>query len=92
MDPRQVLEAVDGSLLRGYPQLVFQLPTRRNLHAPLRLFDLLLREVIEWVRAARIRPHIRERNLLRCALFGEGASHLTVGTRMQRMRDGEVPY
>lgn len=69
MYPRQVLELVDGSLLARDPELVLELPRRRNSHAELVLLHLLLLKVVKWVRAARIRPHIWERNLLGCALL-----------------------
>ena len=69
MYPRQVLELVDGSLLARDPELVLELPRRRDAHPELVLLHLLLLKVVEWVRAARIRPHIGEGNLLGCPLL-----------------------
>ena len=69
MYPRQVLELVDGGLLARDAELVLELPRRRNAHSELVLLLLLLLKVVEWVGAAGIRPHIRECNLLGCALL-----------------------
>ena len=74
MDARQVLELVDGRLRGRDPELVLELPRGRDAHAELLRLDLLLREVIEWVRAACVRPHVRERDLLRRTLLQEKLS------------------
>jgi len=67
--PRQVLELVYGCLFARDPELMIELSRRRNAHPQMVLFHLFLLEVIERVRAARIRPHIGEGDLLRRALL-----------------------
>jgi len=67
--PRQVLELVHRCLLARDPELVVELSRRGNADPQLVLLHLFLFKVIERVRAARIRPHIGEGDLLRRALL-----------------------
>ena len=68
---REVLEAVDGRLAGRDAELVLELAARGDAHAALARLLALGGEVVERVRAARVRPHVRERDLLRRALLQE---------------------
>lgn len=74
VDPRQVLEPIDGRLRWRDPEFMLELARRRDAHTELRLLDLLRREVIQRVRAAGVRPHVRECDLLGRALLEEQLS------------------
>lgn len=69
MYPREVLELIHRRLLTRDTQLVFELARRSYAHTELVLLDLLLFKVIERVRAARVCPHVGERDLLARALL-----------------------
>ena len=62
--PCQVLELIHWRLLARDPELVFEFPRRSDAHPQLLPLHLFLLKVIEWVGATRIRPHIREGDLL----------------------------
>ena len=72
--PSQILELVNGCLALRDAQFVLELPTGRNPHPTLVSHVLLLIKVIERVRAASVRPHVWERDLLRGALLQKQAS------------------
>ena len=67
----QVLKLAHGRLRARYAEFVLKLPRCSDPHAKLVHLDLLLFKVVQRVRAARIRPHVREGDLLRCALLQE---------------------
>ncbi len=71
VDPRQVLKLIDGRLRRRDSELVLELARCCNAHTELRLLDLLRFEVVQRVRAAGVRPHVRECNLFGRALLEE---------------------
>ena len=71
MYPRQVLEPVDGGLAARDAELVLELAARGDAHAALPFLLAFLRKVVERVRAARVRPHVGERDLLARALLQE---------------------
>ncbi len=65
----EVLELIHRSLTWRDPKLVFQFPGCRHTHTELLSLDFLLLKVIEGVRAACVRPHVREGDLLCGALL-----------------------
>ena len=75
VDPREELELVDGHLLRLDAQLVVQFPLRGALHAQhsgVQLRAGLARHT-QRVRAASVRPHVREGDLFGGALLQKQA-------------------
>ena len=85
--PRQVLELVYRRLLARDPELMFELSRRRNAHTQLVLLHLFLVKVVERVRAARVRPHVGEGDLLRRALLQQ---ELAVGRAEDKGGEGAM--
>jgi hypothetical protein len=67
----EILHFINGCLILWNSQLVFELATSGDFHAALLLFNLLLVEIVKRMRTARVRPHVREGNLLSCPLLEE---------------------
>lgn len=87
MDAGKVLELVHGRLVTRDAELVLELAASRNTNTELVCLNLLFGEVIEGVRAAGVGPHIREGDLLRCALLEE---ELAVGGAEDKAREGTM--
>lgn len=83
----QVLELIDGGLILGNPKLVLKLARCRDPNTQLILLDLLLLKVIEWVRAACVRPHVGECDLFRCTLLEQ---EFPIGRPEHERREGTV--
>jgi hypothetical protein len=64
MDPCQILELINRSLLARNAEFMFELPGCCYPNTQLLSLDLLLCEVIERMGAASVGPHIRECDLL----------------------------
>src|SRR5258706_16122565 len=67
--PCKILHLVSGCLILRNPQLMFELATGGDFHAELPLFNLLLLEIVQRVRAACVGPHVPKGNLLSCPLL-----------------------
>lgn len=71
MNLRQILELVNRCLALRNTELMLEFSRRCAPHTELTLLDLFLLEIIQWVRTARICPHVRKGDLLRSTLLQE---------------------
>jgi hypothetical protein len=87
VDAGEVLEGLRWDLRLRDAELVLKLACGGDLDAAVGVLVLLGVKVVERVRAARVRPHVRERDLLRRALLEEQAA---VGRAEDKGGEGAV--